>query len=127
MRSLAVALLLLIAATHYGYDLISLAYSQPEAAAKAWFYILRGIEGAALFLVVAVMAKHRAVLIVCLLGSSEEGLIALCRASKPIGGVPGYAPFTGLCGQEWYFVGLIAMGLTALGIAYDLGRGRGKT
>lgn len=124
---LAVSLLLLVAVTHYGYDLIALAYPQRDAAAKAWFYIARGIEGAALFGVIAATARSRALAAVCILGLTEESLTAGCRASKPIGGLLGYEPFSGLCGQGWYFAGLIALGLVALGIAYDLGRGRGKT
>lgn len=120
-------LLLLVAVTHFGYELIALGYEQRDAAARAWFYILRGVEGAALFGVIASLVRSRAVLAVCILGLSEESMTAACRASKPIGESLGYEPFAGLCGQEWYFAGLIALGLVALGIAYDLGRGRGKT
>lgn len=124
---LAVMLLLLVAITHFGYELIALGYEQRDAAARAWFYILRGVEGAALFGVIASLVRSRAVLAVCILGLSEESMTAACRASKPIGESLGYEPFAGLCGLEWYFAGLIALGLLALGIAYDLGRGRGKT
>ena len=127
MRSLAVPLLVIVAVTHFGYDVIALLYKQQEAAARAWFYLLRGIEGAFLFAVIAAMARYRAVVAVCLLGLTEESLTAACRASRPIGELPGYAPFAGLCGREWYFAGLIALGIVALGIVYDLGRGRGKT
>lgn len=123
---LAVPLLVTVAVTHFGYDVIALLYEQQDAAARAWFYMLRGIEGAFLFALVAALSRHRAVVAVCLLGLSEESLTAACRASKPIGEFLGYAPFTGLCGREWYFAGLIALGLVALGIAYDLGRGRGS-
>lgn len=127
MKRLAVPLLLLVAVTHYGYDLLALAYEERAAAAKAWFYMLRGLEGFVLFAVVAALVRSRAVRAVCILGMSEESLTVACRASKPIGEALGYAPFAGLCGREWYFAGLIALGLVALGIAYDLGRGRGKT
>ena len=124
---LAIALLLTVAATHFGYELLAMGYDQRAAAAKAWFYALRGLEGFVLFAVIASLVRSRAVLAVCCLGMSEESLTAACRVAKPIGESPGYAPFAGLCGQEWYFAGLIALGLVALGIAYDLGRGRGKT
>jgi hypothetical protein len=127
MKALAVALLVIVAAAHFGYEPLALAYEQRAAAAKAWFYMLRGLEGVTLFAVIAALVKCRAVIAVCLLGMSEEGLTVACRASKPIGESLGYAPFTGLCGREWYFAGLIALGLVALGIAYDLGRVRGKT
>lgn len=124
---LAVALLVVVGVTHFGYEVLALAYAQHESAAKAWFYVLRGIEGLSLFGIIASLVRSRAVMSVCVLGMSEESLTAACRVSKPIGNVPGYAPFEGLCGPGWYFAGLIALGLVALGIAYDLGRGRGKT
>lgn len=132
MSALAALLLLLVGATHYGYDLIALAYGGAPAVAKAWFYILRGVEGLALFAVVAVAyRRHRAVLAVCLLGMVEEGQTAACRMSQPIGDLPAYLPaFEGLCGPAWYWVGLCALGLVALGIAYELGgrkRGPGTT
>jgi len=58
----------------------------------------------------------------CLLGMFEEGMTTACRASKPIGGVLGYEPFSGLCGPEWYRLGLGLLGLVALGLVYELGR-----
>lgn len=126
MKPLAVALLLLVAVTHFGHELIAGHYQDHEAAAKAWFYTLRGVEGAALFLAVAALSRSAAVIAVCSLGAFEESMTAACRASKPIAGLPGYLPFQGLCGPGWYYVGLIALGLVALALAYDLGRGRGK-
>ncbi len=41
---LAVSLLALVAATHFGYDWLAMAYEQRDAAARAWFYIARGID-----------------------------------------------------------------------------------
>lgn len=123
----AIALLLVVAGAHFGYELIALGYGQREAAAKAWFYMLRGLEGVALFGVIAAMSRHRAVIAVCALGMFEEGMTTACRASKPIGGVLGYEPFAGLCGPEWYRLGLGLVGLVALGLAYETGRkARGK-
>lgn len=127
MKRLAVPLLVVVAATHFGYDVLALAYQQQEAAARAWFYVLRGLEGFVLFAVIAAQTRERALFAVCLLGMSEESLTAACRVSRPIGEIPGYEPFVGLCGRGWYFAGVIALGLLALGLAYDLGRGRGKT
>lgn len=124
---LACAMLLLVGVTHYGYELIAMGYGNPAAAAKAWFYMLRGVEGVGLFAIVAALARSRAVMAVCLLGMSEEGMTTACRASKPIGEVPGYAPLTGLCGQEWFTSGLIALGFVAFGVAYEIGNHRGKT
>lgn len=119
---LAVPLLLLVAVTHFGYELLALGYDQREAAAKAWFYMLRGVEGVALFGIVAALSRHRAVIFVCVLGMLEEGMTTACRASKPIGGVLGYEPFSGLCGPGWYQFGLGLVALVALAIAYETGR-----
>lgn len=121
---LAVSLLATVGAVHFGYDLIALAYPDPGAAAKAWFYMLRGIEGVVLFGIVAALARTRGVIAVSLLGMFEEGMTTACRASKPIGGVLGYEPFSGLCGPEWYRLGLGLLGLIALGLAYEIGRER---
>lgn len=126
--SLAILLLALVGLTHFGPDWISLAYSQQDAAARAWFYMARGIEGVVLFAVIASGKRARAAIPACLLGMFEEGMTTACRASKPIGGVLGYAPFSGLCGDEWYRLGLGLLGLVALGLAYEIGRNRrGKT
>lgn len=111
---LAAALLVLVCVTHFGYEVLALFYDQHAAAAKAWFYILRGVEGFALFAIVASLARSRLVMVVCALGMSEEGMTAACRASKPIGEVPGYVPFEGLCGSGWYSFGVAAIILVAL-------------
>ena len=125
---LAALLLVVVGATHFLPDLIAQAYAQQDAAARAWFYMLRGVEGTALFGIVAAVYRHRAVTAVCLLGMYEEGMTTACRASKPIGGVLGYVPFSGLCGSEWYRLGLGLLGLVALALAYETGRNtRGKT
>lgn len=121
---LAVALVVTVAVVHFGYDWIAQGYPDPGAAAKAWFYMLRGLEGVVLFAVVAYAFRHRGVIAVCLLGMFEEGLTTACRASKPIGGVLGYEPFAGLCGPEWYRLGLGLLGLIALGLSYEIGRER---
>ena len=123
---LAVFLLLLVAATHYGYDVLAMSYADPVQAGKAWFYILRGVEGAALFGIVAAMAKRPAVFIVCLFGMVEESQTAICRASLPIAEQPAVAAFSGLCGSSWAMAWLFALALAGLGILYELGRLRGK-
>ena len=121
---IAVLLLATVGVVHFGYDWIALLYPDASAAAKAWFYMLRGLEGVVLFAVLAYAFRHRAVIAVCLLGMFEEGMTTACRASKPIGGVLGYEPFAGLCGPEWYRLGLGLLGLIALGLAYEIGRNR---
>lgn len=124
---LAVFLLVLVGAVHFGTDWLSLLFAQQETARKALFYIARGIEGVALFAAVAMVTKHRAVIAVCCLGVFEEGMTSACRVSKPISQLPGVELFSGLCGREWYFVGLAALGLVALGLAYEMGRSRHGT
>lgn len=124
---LAVWLLLLIGVTHFGYDPIAAQlYGGSESAGKALFYVFRGIEGCALFALVSYLMPRRAVIAACMLGMMEEGLTAACRVSKPIAEVPGYAAFAGLCGREWYWFGLAALGLIALGYVYEIGRSRGQ-
>ncbi len=123
---LAIGLLALVFSVHFGCDWIGSRYASHEAATKAWFYILRGIEGVALFAAIACLQRSRAVIAVCALGMFEEGMTAACRASLPIAEVPGVSSFSGLCGDDWYRFGLLMQGLVALGIVYELGRSRGK-
>lgn len=63
----AAALLLLVAVTHYGY---------PDPASW-WFYILRGIEGAVLFLVIAWHSKGL-LFLAALWGALEEAQTGVC-------------------------------------------------
>lgn len=121
---LAVSLLALIGTVHFGYDWIAALYPQPDAAARAWFYMMRGVEGLALFAIVATLARSRAVFYVCLLGMFEEGATTACRAAKPIGGILGYEPLAGLCGRDVYGFGLVMLGVVSLGLAYEIGRVR---
>ena len=75
MNRTAVALTCLIAVTHYGYILAPLEH-QPTV-----FYILRGAEGTALFLLIArICRRHWPIFAACLFGAFEEGQTALCGA-----------------------------------------------
>lgn len=123
---LAVALLVVLAGVYIGSDWIGLSYANPAAASRAWFYILRGIEGVCLFAAVAALCRHRAVSAVCLLGMFQEGSSAACRASKPIGETLGYVQFAGICGRELDVIGYALFAVVALGLAYEIGRHRGK-
>lgn len=114
MKALAALLLLVVAVTHYGYDLLAAGYADAQAAAKAWFYILRGAGGVVLFAVVLLQAWRRwgrAALIValpCIWGMVEEGQTAACRLGRPIAEAPGHELFSGLCGSDWYWLGVVA-------------------
>lgn len=83
MRLAAFALFLLVLLTHYGAAPLADLAGGTE---RAWFYVLRGFEGAALFLVLgAALARGRGVeAFVCLWGAAEEGLTAACRLSNGI-------------------------------------------
>lgn len=126
----AAALLLLVLVTHYGYEWPAAHAAAPEKAASWWFYILRGAEGAALFVLLLnrLPAGRAAALIwvaACAVGAYEEAQTAACGLAalpdKPV------VPLgSGLCietvGWMPYGVALIAM------IVYiiTIGRGRAK-
>ena len=115
MKSLAAILLLVVALVHYGYDLIAIGYENATQAAKAWFYILRGAEGAVLFAVIAALAHQRwgrrswVVALPCIWGMAEEAQTSICRLGKPTTESPRNELFSGLCGSEWYWLGLAAV------------------
>lgn len=120
---LAGALLLLVVMTHYAADHLGQAYADPGAASRAWFYILRGVEGVALFAVIACLARNRWVTAVCLFGLFEESQTAVCRAARPIAERPAVELFQGLCGGPWYGVGLLVAALIAASLLDKLREG----
>jgi len=121
---LAAWLLLLIVVCHYAGSHLAQGYADPDAAKRAIFYILRGIEGTVLFMVVSTLARNRWVSVVCLFGIFEESQTAICRAAKPIAERPAVELFQGLCGEPWYGVGLfVALGL-AVWLADKIREGR---
>lgn len=107
MTTLASTLLLLVLFTHYGPELVASFYGDGQTqAAKAWFYIARGVEGTALFGLVWLMAsgmrkRYRAsytgVSIACAWGMVEEAQTSICRLATPIASTPVVGPFSGLC------------------------------
>lgn len=119
MRALAALILLVVAVTHYGHDLLATGYTSAPAASKAWFYILRGAAGVVLFAVIAALAYQRwgrkslLILIPCVWGMAEEGQTAICRLSRPIAEAPSHELFSGLCGSDWYWLGVIAAAVIA--------------
>lgn len=103
---LACFLLLLVGLTHGAYDhLAQFTGSKPWAV----FYVLRGIEGAALFAIVSVLSRSRLVAVVCAIGMVEESQTAICRVTKDMAH-PAFAPlYEGLCGSPFYTIGLMAL------------------
>lgn len=111
---LAALLLVLVAATHYGYAPIAALFEDQDQAARALFYVFRGLEGAALYAVIAFLVRHPAVWAVCLWGAIEESQTAVCRLSSGIANEVRVDLFDGLCGPGWYGLGVcIAAGLAA--------------
>ncbi len=110
---LAIILLLVVTGTHYGTAPLSLFYEDPTRAARALFYVARGMEGAVLFVLVGILVRRPVVWAVCFFGFIEEAQTSVCRVAYGIAGNPGPQLFSGLCGQNLYILGLIA----ALGLA----------
>lgn len=106
---LAALLLFTVAACHYGYDPLAKLFGGTGYAARNLFYVLRGIEGVVLFYLIGVLAKHPLVWVVCAWGLIEEGQTAACRIAKGIGEKNNqYEQFSGLCGTDMYWLGLVA-------------------
>ena len=149
IRSLAALLLVLIAGVHYGGDLLALGYPDPDQARKAIYYVLRSLEGAIQYGVIAALAfllwVNRAaepgrvkgaafarssvalVVLVCSWGAAEHLQAAACRLSLGIATKPPTgAALTGICdgltGLPLYAagVGVIAF-LAAVIAAHSLG------
>lgn len=56
MKTLAAVILALVAMAHYGGDLLSLGYPDPDRARKSIFYVLRSFEGATQYALIALLA-----------------------------------------------------------------------
>lgn len=118
-ETLAIALLLLIVGTHYGYAPLAVAFDDTDAAARALFYIFRGIEGTALFALIGLMSQHPAVMAVCLWGAVEESQTAVCRLGAGIDSdASAIGLFAGLCGPGWYWGGVVIAAMFAVWVAY---------
>ena len=109
---LAALLLLVITGTHYFYDLLAPAYANPGQAARIIFYVARGLEGAVLFGLVWLLARGALLGVVCLWGFLEEAQTSVCQMANGFVTID-YKPFTGLCGAQMYWIGVIAAGWLA--------------
>lgn len=142
MKTLAALILALITAVHYGTDLAAISF-YPDAefshVRKILYYVARSIEGAAQYIVIAVLAialwrakslmrmkakepgrvKGAAVLssatglvaMVCCWGALEHLQAAVCRLSLGISNrVPSGPPLTGIC-DDLSGVPLYALGV----------------
>jgi hypothetical protein len=136
---LAAFLLLVVAGTHYLYRHLAVGYPDPDVAARAWFYLLRGVGGSLMYAMVALLAAllaasindwraYPAVAMACLWGLMEEAQTAICRLATGMGEYSPPAP-DGLCslltGLPMYSIGIASGAALAVYIAVRLG-GRGK-
>lgn len=149
MRTLAAILLLLVAVVHYSADLLAAGYPDPGSARKVISYLLRSIEGAIQYAVIAVLAlvvawlvrakepgrlkgaapvvsSVRLVVLVCCWGVVEQLQVGVCRLGFGISNrPPDGAPLTGLCdrlvGLPLYATGLAVIAFLAAVIAAHWG------
>ena len=95
------ALLLLVVVVHFRYAALAewLHPLQADYAARALFYVLRGVEGAVVFAVLLLLAPPSLLLrMACVVGMLAEGGTALCRAAWPLNQpLPPGANAGGLC------------------------------
>lgn len=110
-------LLVLVAVTHYAYQPLADLYDKPDAAARAIFYVLRGIEACALYAAVWWFAPKRnagyrvGLAIACAWGMLEGAQTSVCRLAAGIGQSVAPPAYHGLCDVV---TGLPIYGLTAL-------------
>lgn len=124
MKRLASLLLVLCVITHYAYEPLAEFYTDPDHAARAIFYALRGVEGAVLYGLVWrlawCLARKRAaysaaafggVSLACAWGVLESAQTAVCRVAVGIGEAAESERYSGLCDAA---TGLPVYGLTML-------------
>lgn len=98
-------LLVMVAITHLGYDLIGSFYTDPARAATAWHHVLRAFpEATWLYLIVWLLLPWQPVpariagSAACAWGAIESFQIAACRLQFPMGVPPPRTPlYGGLC------------------------------
>lgn len=135
MRWLASLLLVVTGGTHYGYDLLAGFYPHPDEAARAWFYVLRGVEGTVLYLLVWRLTPYRPLAVrygaslVCAWGALESIQTSICRLAIGIEATPETSLFTGLCdiatGWPVYMLTLLGVSMVT-SIRNNAGRKHGR-
>lgn len=102
-KGLATLLLVLVLGTHYAPELLADLYGDPAKAARALFYVARGIEGSVLFATVWALAPRKprgafvGITLACCWGALEEAQTAVCRLSIGIANTATAGRFSGLC------------------------------
>lgn len=131
MLALSSILLALVATTHYAPALLGSLYADQAAATRAWFYILRGVEGCVLYLAVWWLAPHRpiyaryGVALACAWGAIEEAETAVCRLAVGIERKAEVPLFSGLCDQ-WLGAPVYVLTLVAVLLVLSAIVGREK-
>lgn len=149
MTALAALLLLMVAATHYGPDLLAAGYPDELAARRALYYVARSFEGAAQYALLAWVCWGWArateprrlkgpapaipsmlVVWVCGVGCIEHLQAGACRLAIGITNrPPPVQPLAGLCGDlggvPLYMLGLGASAFLAATIAAHIGERQG--
>lgn len=103
MKHLPSLLLVAVVVTHYAYQPLAEFYADHEAAARAIFYILRGVEGTILYAVAWTLAPRGSkayrigVSIACAWGMLESAQTAICRAAMGIDARATASAYNGLC------------------------------
>lgn len=112
MNKLAPLLFVAVVITHYAYEPLAAFYPDPAQAARAIFYVVRGVEATILYAVVwCLTPRSAAVGLACAWGMLESSQTAVCRAALGIGSSVEVAAYRGLCDVV---TGLPVYGLTAL-------------
>lgn len=96
-RNLSILLLFVIAVCHYGYGPLCEIVPTLRGQERGVFYVLRGLEGVVLFLVI--WRLHPILWAVCAWGAFEEAETAVCRLSAGFPATPTGSPWNGLCDQ----------------------------
>ena len=99
-------LLAVVVLTHYGYYLAD----SPQQA-ENWFYVLRGVEGTALFYMLTRFLKDHYAIVICWLGAFEESQTAICGLSWTGGSIP---LTSGLCLESYGYWPYAIIAATAI-------------
>lgn len=114
---LGALLLALTFGMHYLPSILALGYENRVAAAKAWQYVNGGVGMSVVLCCVGILARQPLVWPVLFWGIAESSEQAICRLARPIGGEPPFAPpFSGLCGTDFYWLGIAAALILAVAL-----------
>lgn len=113
------ALLLMLAVGHYGYEAVARMLGVDVGRV---FYVFQGATGAAFFALAGLTlqrpawppAARWAVYLVALWGLAEQTLVVTCGCARLWDVSFRAAPGQGLCGDQWYGVGLAVVAWLAV-------------